>query len=246
VSIGAADLKTDAIVNSSAYIPSQCYTKTVGHEAAVHNTCYTCHTQGLRPEFTNDSDFQLEYDFAAPAQKNPWSNLFKDRHGELSRTTDSAMLEYVRRSNYFDARGQSALAAALQQPPAAWDVDGDGRWAGFVPDSHFTFDAEGFDRDPAGGHTGWRAYAYYPFPSTHWPTNGSFVDALIRLPEAFRTKGRQFDLATYRTNLAILEALIKRRDVTIQETDETAFGVDLDKDGKLGRTTRIAFDWAPT
>ena len=245
-SIGAASIKASVLLNPSAYIPSQCYTQTKGADGTLHNTCYTCHTEGLRPEFTNDSDFQLTYDFAAAAEKNPWTNLFKDRSGPLAKVSDAAMSVYVRRSNYFDTNGNLLLSSALKQPPAAWDVDGDGRWSGYIPDCRFQFDAEGFDRGPGGGYTGWRAYAFYPFPSTHWPTNGSFVDALIRLPEAFRSHHRRFDPATYRTNLAILEALIKRRDVTIPETDEAAFGVDLDKDGKIGKATRIVFDWAPT
>jgi Tol biopolymer transport system component len=244
-SIGIAGLKTGALVNPAAYIPTQCYTKTKGANGDVHNTCYTCHTRGLRPEFTNDSDFQSEYDFAAAAAKNAWSNLLKNRSGQTARLDDSRILEYIRRSNYFDDRGKIVLGEALRQPPSAWDADGDGRWSGYIPDCCYNFDAEGFDRDPSGGYTGWRAYAFYPFPSTHWPTNGSFADALIRLPEVFRTQNRQFDILAYRTNLAILEALIKRRNVTIPETNEAAFGVDLDKDGRLGQATRITFDWSP-
>jgi hypothetical protein len=37
----------------------------------------------------------------------------------------------------------------------------------------------------------------------------------------------------YKTNLAIVEAIITRRDVSIDATDEKALGVDLDKNGKL-------------
>ncbi|NTW36743.1 MAG: hypothetical protein HGB17_11540, partial [Syntrophobacteraceae bacterium] len=194
----------------------------------------------------NTPPFQLEYDFAAEALKNPWSNLFKDRGALIAGIEDPRILEYVRRSNYADPQGKPLLANALERPPTEWDTDGDGRWEGYIPDCRFEFDAEGFDRDPAGGYTGWRAYAFYPFPSTYWPTNGSMADAIIRLPDGFRTRNGQLDLTTYNTHLTILEAVIKRRDVSISETDEAAFGVDLDKDGKLGRATRIAFDWAPT
>ncbi|MGD8541554.1 MAG: hypothetical protein PVI39_04630 [Desulfobacteraceae bacterium] len=245
VSAGIAVARTAVLVNPSAYIPAQCYTKTAGQDNAIHNTCYTCHTKGFRPDFTNDADFQLEYDFAASAEKNPWRNLFQDLRWRTSRMDDARVLEYIRASNYLDAQGAPLLAAVLQDPPAAWDEDGDGRWGGYIPDCRFEFDDEGFDRDPSGGYTGWRAYAYYPFPSTYWPTNGSSSDALIRLPEAFRNQNGRFDTVTYRTNLAILEALIKRRDVSIPETHEAAFGVDLDRDGRLGPATRIAFDWDP-
>ncbi len=242
-SVARADSSPHA--NPSAYIPPQCYTKTLGESGAIHNTCYPCHTAGFRPEFTNDADFQLTYDFAAPAETNPWSNFLKEHGVPMTAIDDRQMRDLVRRSNYLDAEGGIALSAALRDPPARWDPDGDGRWSGYVPDCFFNFDAEGFDRAPSGNHTGWRALAFYPFPSTHWPTNGAFSDVALRLPAAFRTRNQRFDLQVYKTNLAILEALIKRQEVTIPETDEAALQVDLDKDGRIGRAIRIAYDWAP-
>lgn len=116
---------------------------------------------------------------------------------------------------------------------------------GYVPDCYFNFDNEGFDLDPQGKITGWRALAYYPFPSVHWPTNGSMSDVLIRLPEAFRKNGGELDLTVYKINLAILEALFKQTDVPIDPVDESTYGVDLDKDGTQGTATRVVYDWAP-
>src|SRR5262249_28286595 len=43
----------------------------------------------------------------------------------------------------------------------------------------------------------------------------------------------------------IVEALVGRRDVAIDSTDEAALGVDLDLDGRLGRATRVVFDGKP-
>jgi hypothetical protein len=45
--------------------------------------------------------------------------------------------------------------------------------------------------------------------------------------------------------MAIVEALITRRDVAIDPVDETQWGVDIDKDGTLAVSHRVAFDWAP-
>jgi hypothetical protein len=109
-----------------------------------------------------------------------------------------------------------------------------------------SFDDSGFDIAPDRSETGWRAFAYYPFPGTFFPTNGSMDDVLIRLDPALRqdTSGKA-DRAIYEINLAIVEALISRRPVTIEPTEEAALGVDLDLDGKLGRATRVAFDARP-
>lgn len=235
-------LKRTTLENDAAYIPAQCYTKTVSVSGRVLNSCYTCHTTGFRPDFINDDDLQLEYAFPLFARTNHWDNLFREKR---SAVPDAAMTDYIRQSNYFDADGGIILAGQLANVPEAWDYDEDGQWRGYVPDCYFNFDDEGFDRDPSGGYTGWRAFAYYPFPSTHWPTNGSFSDVLIRLPDFFRTVNDQFDIEVYKINLAIVEALIKRRDVVIPAVDESRYGVDLDKDGAFGTATQITYDWAP-
>jgi Tol biopolymer transport system component len=238
-------LKSTVLKNQAAYLPAQCYTRTVSKTGNVYNSCYTCHTKGLRPDFTNDKDLQLKFAFPAYAEQNHWTNMFKDRTQEIRDITDGDILSYIKTSNYFSANGQILLADTIASLPAAWDYDDDGRWNGYTPDCYFNFDASGFDRGPSGNYTGWRAFAYYPFPATHWPANGDYADVLIRLPEPFRTLNNQFDLETYRLNLAILEAVIKKRDVMIPPADEARYNVDLDKNGKIGTADRVVYDWSP-
>ena len=241
------DLKASILRNETAYIPPQCYTKTQDDAGQVHNPCYVCHTRSRRPNYVNDDELQLAYSFPLVAEKNPWTNLFRDRSAEVAAISDQDILTYIRKSNYLDANGRITPAERLAHLPAAWDYNGDGRWQGFVPDAWFNFDAEGFDRTPAGKLTGWRVFAYQPFLGTFWPTNGSTDDVLIRLPEMFRrdTEGRP-DPAVYNTNLAIVEAMIREADVPIAPADEAALGgVDLDKDGTVGTARLIKYDWAP-
>jgi hypothetical protein len=244
---GPGSLKERTLQNPAAYIPSQCYTKTRDESGQVHNPCFSCHTRPLRPNFINDADLQLAYDFSLLPQTNRWRNLFKDRRAAIAGVTDAEILEYVRTSNYFDAQGEIIPRARLAAVPPEWDYDGNGRWEGFVPDAHFRFDSQGFDRDPDGRLTGWRAFAYYPFLGTFWPTNGSTDDVLIRLPRAFRTnlQGKP-DLTVYKTNLAVVEAMLKEKDVAIDAVDERRLGgVDLDRDGQIGTARKVAYDWVP-
>jgi Tol biopolymer transport system component len=242
---GDDTLISAALSNQAPYLPPQCYTKTVDKNNAVHNTCFTCHTKGMRPDFINDNNLQLEFAFPQYAEQNHWSNFFKDRSSAITDISVAEIEAYIRSSNYFDAHGDIKPSATLADLPANWDYDGDGLWSGYVPDCYFSFDESGFDKDPSGQYTGWRALAYYPFPATHWPANGDYADVLIRLPEVFQTFGQAFDLETYTLNLAILEALIKRSDVEIAPIDESRYDVDLDKDGTIGTADRIVYDWAP-
>jgi hypothetical protein len=243
---GAVDLKTTILDNPTAYVPSQCYTKTEDTSGKVHNPCQTCHTYPRSPNYVRDADLQTEYAFPAPALENPWTNLFVDRRAQIAATDHAEIRAYVRQDNYHDAQGGIALAKTLADPPDAWDVDGNGRWDGYTPDVQFSFDDAGFDRRPDGALTGWRAFAYQPLPGTFWPTNGSTDDVLIRLPKAFReTVDGAPDLTIYKTNFAIIEALITRKDVVIPATDERAMGVDLDRDGVMGTATRVTFAFAP-
>lgn len=240
-------LVSKTLVNSTAYIPPQCYTRTEDDQGKAHNPCFTCHTPPRRPNYTNDADLQLAYDFPESAAANPWKNLFRDRSREVAATSDAEIRNYIYTSNYFDDRGAIRLAARLAEVPAQWDYDGNGRWDGFVPDAWFNFDSDGFDRDPQGRPSGWRAFAWYPFPGTFWPTNGSTGDALIRLPAAFRNSADgHFDPGVYTTNLAIVEAMIREQDVNIEPVDEAALGnVDLDKDGRIATANKITYDWVP-
>ncbi|MET0591725.1 MAG: alkaline phosphatase family protein [Polyangiaceae bacterium] len=229
--------------NPFAYIPPQCYAKT-RTENTIGNSCYPCHQESTAPNFADDARLQLGYEFQAGRAVNPWQNVFAPpRMSE--RATDAAMLAYVRESNYFDADGRIALRARLADLPASWDSDDDGRWDGFVPDAWFRFDDRGFDLAPDGRRTGWRALAYYSLPGVSFPWSGSLGDVLIRLDPVLREdKDGREDRRIYEINLAIVEALVTRRDVTIDPIDERAIGVDLDLDGQLGQASRIAFDAA--
>ncbi|WP_288131863.1 hypothetical protein [Microbulbifer sp.] len=233
--------------NPAAVTPPQCYTKTENKSAPASNPCYVCHTDSRAPNFTNDLDLQLLYDFAEPARTNRWHNLFKDRSDYLAAVSDEQILDYVRESNYRTRDGSVPLREKLTENlPAHWDGNDNGRWDGYVPDVGFNFDTSGFDRDADGHFTGWRALAYTPFPGTFFPTNGSTDDVLIRLPEIYRNNEQgEFDLEVYRINLALVEALIKREDVLIEPVDEKRLKVDLDKNGELATATRITYDWAP-
>ncbi|TGD71004.1 hypothetical protein E4634_20245 [Mangrovimicrobium sediminis] len=240
-------LTSRTLRNPAAYIPPQCYTKTQDEAGRAHNPCYTCHTVPRRPNYTYDADLQLAYDFPEDLAVNHWTNLFADRSAAIRDTSDAEILEYVRTSNYFNASGGISLYDVLADPPQEWDYDGNGRWDGFRPDVYFNFDAQGFDHDPQGNATGWRAFAYHPVPGAFWPANGSTDDVLIRLPQAFRTglDGKP-DLAVYRTNLAIVEALVTERDIPIEPVDEAALGgIDLDRDGRIGSASKVVYDWAP-
>lgn len=241
------DLVSIQLENPTAYVPSQCYTKTIDEAGIAHNPCQTCHVRSRAPHYINDQDLQLEYSFPGPALTNPWTNLFVDRSVKVAATAPGEILAWVRQDNYFAEIGTLLLATALANPPADWDVDGDGQWSGYVPDCYYAFDEAGFDHAPDGSLTGWRAFAYQPLPGTFWPANGSADDVLIRLPEIYRQDATGAEsTAIYALNLAIAEALIKREDVAIAPTDEVALGVDLDQDGTLGTATRVTFGWAPT
>ncbi|WP_199178675.1 hypothetical protein [Acidimangrovimonas sediminis] len=235
-----------ALTNPTAYIPPQCYTKTEDASGGVHNPCATCHVRSRAPNYINDPAQQMEWSFAAPARVNRWTNLFVDRRAAVAAVKPDDILAYVRTDNYRAEDGTNLLALALAHPPAGWDAEGDGKWSGYTPDVAFRFDDAGFDIGGDGRMTGWRAFSYTPLPGTFWPANGSADDVLIRLPAAYRQRvDGTPDRAVYVTNLAITEALIKRHDIAIPPTDEAAMGVDLDRDGVMGRATKVVFAFAP-
>jgi len=241
------DLTSQLLVNEAAYIPPQCYTQTIDAQNQVHNPCFACHIPSEEPNYINDGDLQLGYTFAEYANTNHWTNLFKDRSQAVAAISDQEMLDYVRSSNYSNVEGEIILAKTLAQVPSGWDFNQDGDWDGFIPDTYLNFDPEGFDHHPdTDAYTGWRAFAYAPFLGTFWPTNGSTDDVLIRLPEPFRNDiNGNFDLTIYKTNLAIVEAMIKRVDVALEEP-YTENGTDLDKDGDAyGTASQVTYDWAP-
>jgi len=239
------------VANAIANIPPQCFTRTQdAGSSAVQNPCYVCHAAAQEPNYQSQPELQLAYAFpqvhSGATTHNDWSNLFIDRRQQIAAIADSEALDYVRQDNYHTATGSIELADRLNTVPANWDVDGNGRWDGYVPDAQFRFDAQGYDRTADGQMTGWRAFVYYPFPGAFMPTNGAFDDVLIRLPDVFRQDrdGKPSE-TVYATNLAVIESLITRRDTPIAATDERALGVDLDKNGELGIATHIAYDWAP-
>lgn len=239
-------LNTKVHHRASSYIPSQCYTRTEGQNGKVHNPCFTCHSTPKAPTYIDDTSFQMAYEFRDTSRKNPWINLFKDRTEAVANISDDTIMEYVRQSNYFDEDGRIILAETLKEVPKNWDFNGDGEWNGYRPDCYFNFDSEGFDRTPSGEDSGWRSFGYTPFLGTFWPTNGSTDDVIMRLAPAFRKdENGAWDRDVYRLNLAIVEALIKRRNVSIPPTDETLYQVDLNKDGQLGQATEVVYDWAP-
>jgi hypothetical protein len=229
--------------NHAAYVPPQCFTKTVGSDGKPENPCYACHTRPEEPNYVDDGNLQLTLTLPLAARHDPWTNLLSPALLRAPPMDDAAVLAYVRHGNYFDDDGEITLARKLAAPPPAWDANGNHKWDGYVPDVQYRFDARGFDRKPDGTPTGWRAFAYYPFVGTFFPTNGSTDDVLIRLDPSLRQDpSGHDDEGVYVVNLAIVEALITRGDVAIDPVDEAALGVDLDLDGHLGRATRVVFD----
>ncbi|BAK72415.1 hypothetical protein [Arcobacter sp. L] len=241
------DLKSTNALNTTAYIPSQCYTKTVDekNENILYNPCFSCHTLNKEPNFTlSDADLQEGYDFPKDALKNPWTNLFKDRTNEVAKISDEEILKYIRVDNYKNQNGEIILKSKLENLNETWDANNNKKWDGYIPDIYFNFNEEGFDLDNSGKFTGWRVFAYQPFLGTFWPTNGSTDDVMIRLSKPFQSNEKgDFDLETYKLNLSIIEALIKQKTINIDEIDEKRFGVDLNQNGILDKTTQIVFKW---
>jgi hypothetical protein len=241
----AALLARRPLRNKAAYVPPQCFTNTRGADGKAKNPCYVCHTRSEPPNFVDDEDLQLTLKLPLPTAHNPWTNLLSPPIEHTPPQSDDEILAYVRQSNYLEGDGTIALARTLENVPAAWDVNGNGRWDGFVPDVHYALDAQGFDHGPDGAPTGWRAFAYYPFPGTFFPTNGSADDVFVRLDPVLRQDAAgAYDARIYAINLAIVEALVTRADVAIDPVDEAPLGVDLDLDGHVGTAKRVAFDSA--
>ncbi len=243
------DTTAQAVINNrGAYVSSQCYTKTKEASGAVHNPCFTCHINSKEPNYIDDADLQESYAMSEYTRINRFTNLFKDRSDAVAAINDESILSYVRQDNYKDANNTLTLAKVLKNVPELWDVNKDGNWNGYLPDCYFNFDTQGFDNAPDGTPTGWRAFAYYPFLGTFWPTNGSTDDVLIRLPESMRQNEQGvYDVAIYKLNLAIVESLIKQSDIGIEATDEKSYGVDLNQNGTLDTATSVVFRWsAPT
>ncbi|HRF56451.1 MAG TPA: hypothetical protein PLV58_03550 [Campylobacterales bacterium] len=255
------DIKSRVLYNESAYIPSQCYTTTCDipsqcytatnqyyatakdANGQTYNPCYSCHRDSIEPNYVDDGGLQEESSFALLSTKNHWTNLFADNSAEIAKISNNEIGSYVSTDNY-KTNGVITLAEKLKNLQSNWDIDGDKKWNGYVPDCYFSFDEDGFDKDQKGAYTGWRAFAYYPFLGTFWPTNGSTDDVLIRLQDTFQKDEKGvFDKEVYKTNLAIVEALIRKKDININQIDESRFGVDLDGDGKINITSKIKYSY---
>jgi hypothetical protein len=206
----AFDIQSKDLYNETAYITSQCYTKTKDIDGSLHNPCYSCHTKAVEPNFMSDEDLQEEYSFPEYAFTNRWTNLFLDRTKDIARISDNKILTYIKQDNYKKDK-EIIIAQKLKNLPKEWDVDNDKQWDGYIPDCEFNFDKEGFDRKSNDEITGWVAYKYRPFLGTFWPTNGSTDDVLIRLPKVFwKDVNGKIDKNIYKQNLQIVEDLIKQ------------------------------------
>jgi hypothetical protein len=247
----AKDISSKTILNkSSVYISPQCYTKTQDSKNNTFNPCYSCHINSEEPNFINDSDLQAVYDFSESSNINPFTNSFKDRTTLVSKISDDEILSYINKDNYKNRDGKIIIAEKLiKKLPSTWDFayngKKDGKWSGYIPDSYFNFDNEGFDKDSNGVYTGWRAFAYSPFLGTFWPTNGSVDDVLIRLPKSMMQDEKgNFSKEIYKINLAIVESMIKKQDVNLDfEVDESKYDVDLNHNNLVDKTSLIAYKW---
>ncbi len=202
------DLRSSSGTIAAPFIPAPCYANTGLADGGARTPCWTCHQQPRAPNFVRDEDLQLAYAMPAPAAANPWTNLLAP-----ARPPPSAdeIVAWIRDDNWLDDDGSLSLARALRNLPDGWDSDGDGSWDGFVPDLWFAADEGAWDHAPDGALTGWRSYVYHPLPGAFWPTNGSWGDAWIRLPEVYRQDpSGAFDLAVYEANLALVESLAQR------------------------------------
>jgi hypothetical protein len=247
----SSDITSKTILNkSSVYISPQCYTKTQDSKNNTFNPCYSCHINSKEPNFINDFDLQAAYDFSESSNKNPFTNSFKDRTTLVSKISDSEIISYINKDNYKNNNGKIIITEKLiQNLPSTWDFSyngkKDGKWSGYIPDSYFNFDDEGFDKDLNGIYTGWRAFAYTPFLGTFWPTNGSVDDVLIRLPKSMMQDEKgNFSKEIYKINLAIVESMIKKQDVKLDfEVDESKYNVDLNHNNLIDKTSLIVYKW---
>jgi len=234
---------TTPVNNKAAYVTSQCYTKTKDTQGNVHNPCFACHTTGKVPNYINDVDVQVTRSMSEYTKINRFTNLFKDRTSLVAQIGDEEIINYVKENNYIQ-KGQILLENRLKEVPLEWDVNQNGKWDGYTPDCYFNFDNEGFDISSNGSFTGWRAFGYYPFLGTFWPTNGSTDDVLIRLSSVFmQDSNKSFDLEVYKLNLSIVESIIKQKSIPIDEVDENKYGVDLNQNGVLDTSKEIVFKW---
>ncbi|MCG7564465.1 hypothetical protein [Pseudoalteromonas sp. McH1-42] len=222
-----AYMEHDEVYNPESVIPPQCYTKTDG----VNNPCYACHQsyqqEPERPNAMRDGHLQGVYEFSDLGLKNHWKNLFVDRTDLIAGVPDKEIMAWINQDNY------TPFIEKLKQ---------DKQWRGEItplenlayPEK--AFDEMGFARDGSG----WVAFNYKPFPSTFWPTNGSTGDVMIRLPEAFRSKGGVYNQDVYLANLSLVELALKGLDkISTPTISEQRIGQDLNGDNQLTKISEI-------
>jgi hypothetical protein len=224
--------------NPYGHIPAQCYVETSG---GTQNACLFCHTNGVYLQGLGNNnpqagyeplvgDLQQEYAFVAlrhPFVQNgsvmPWENTLHPERLQAAVAAlgvdpaDWDMESYVRQDNWRDAYAQRPGSPLEWDPkinvpfrlfpgldPADLPADADG----FVRSEQT---ANGFFNDAQGRITGWRAVNFMPY-GIFTPHTGSVSGIYLRLPEAFmRNSAGDFDLATYRDNLDLLERAIQDR-----------------------------------
>jgi hypothetical protein len=231
-----AYLEHDEVYNPESVIPPQCYTKTEG----VNNPCYACHqsydSSEKRPNQMGDGTLQGNYEFSEVGLSNSWKNLFIDRRDMIKKIPNQEIDAWVDEDNYKSAilAAKSHSSSVLQKTkktgvPAAQGIPQNMQLANLAEPS-LAFEENGLAKDGSF----WVAYNYKPFPSTFWPTNGSFGDAMIRLPQAFRQVNGKDNEAIYFLNLAALEMAMKDlNSLEIFPFNEVQHKLDINGDGEL-------------
>jgi len=224
--------------NPHAHIPAQCYIET-SHGA--QNACLFCHTDGvsnlklgnnnpMAGANPNVGNLQASYAFGVVnypyvvnSSINPWVNTLQPE--VLRAAVDAAgiqpdswdMQAWVRQDNWRAAFAQRPGSVKDWDPkinapwrlfPALSPDDLPARSDGFVRSA---VDKRGFFNDGQGWNTGWRAVNFMPY-GIFTPLAGSVSGIYIRLPEIFmKNQAGLFDLASYQTNLDLVERNIQDR-----------------------------------
>jgi hypothetical protein len=231
-----AYMEHDEVYNPEAVIPPQCYTKT----EAVNNPCYACHQsydrEEKRPNQMGDGTLQGNYEFSDVGLTNSWKNLFVDRRELIAQIPNDMIDVWVGQDNYNRAlqRSHADASQAYEKVfkngvPVAQALPANMQLVNLANPA-LAFYENGLAKDDSY----WVAYNYKPFPSTFWPTNGSFGDAMIRLPESFRQINGKNSEDIYFLNLAAVELAIKDlSSIPIFPFNEQRYQMDVNDDGIL-------------